>query len=51
MVPLKMMALGLFLALHLVLMALEPVKENMRCKITLNKPTSDVVKLSPGNDH
>ena len=28
-----MMALGPFLALHLVLMAQEPVKENTRCKI------------------
>ena len=51
MVPLKMMALGPFLALHLVfLMAHEPVKENTRCKITLNKPASDVIKLSSGND-
>ena len=45
MVPLKMMALDPFLALHLVfLMAHEPVKENTRCKITLNKPASDVIK-------
>ena len=41
MVPLKMMALGPFLALHLVLMA----------KITLNKPASDVIQLSQGNEH
>ena len=51
MVPLKMMALGPFLALHLVLMAQEPVKENTRCKIMCNKPVSDVIKLSPGNGH
>ena len=51
MAPLKMMALGPFLALHLVVMAHETVKENTRYKITLNKPASDVIKLSPGNDH
>lgn len=51
MVPLKMMALGPFLALHLVLMAQEPVKENTSCKIMWNKPVSDVIKLSPGNGH
>ena len=42
--PLKMMALGPFLALHLVLMAHETAKENTRCKIMLNKPVSHVIK-------